>query len=182
MDVEPEDEAEKFLKLTALSTRPEPLAQNSLQCLDRGVLRQLQAQELQPAQDFVTRETSPAMLDEFVRGESIPKLQHNAGHHQFAPLRVGYSEDCGFAKQTESPHPTAFWRFLIVRESRTRWPLPCLLHITSCNETTSVSAPSAAFSRNFLAHSHWGLLNRFQTRSGRYRLSEVFEAVLTDLQ
>src|ERR1700722_17828772 len=83
----------------ALLTRPEPLAQNSLQYLARGVLRQLRVQELHPARNLVTRETPPAMLDEFVRGESFPRLQRNAGHHEFPPLRVGYSEDCGFANR-----------------------------------------------------------------------------------
>jgi len=43
-------------------------------------------------------------------------------------------------------------------------------------------APRSPGLRNLLAHSHWGLLNRFQTRSARYRFSEAFETVLTDLQ
>ena len=37
------------------------------------------------------------MRDKFVRCECHSRLRHNAGHHQFAPLGIRYSEDCGFA-------------------------------------------------------------------------------------
>jgi hypothetical protein len=37
-------------------------------------------------------------------------------------------------------------------------------------------------SPNFTAHSRFGLFNRFQTRSARYRFGQGLETVLTDLQ
>src|SRR5260370_36602643 len=37
------------------------------------------------------------MSDQVGGGQSLSRLQHYASHHDFTPLRIGYSEDCRFA-------------------------------------------------------------------------------------
>src|SRR5262245_53808180 len=74
---------------------PKSLTQNPFEYFAGATLRQLGVQELNPAWNLVIGERAAAVSHQVFRAEDLSRLQHDTGHHQFAPLRVRYSEDRG---------------------------------------------------------------------------------------
>src|SRR4029077_20703845 len=78
---------------------PMTFTQDPFEYFAGATLRQLGVQELNPAWNLVIGERAPAVSHHVIRAEDLSRLQHYTGHHKLTPLRVRYSEDCGFANR-----------------------------------------------------------------------------------
>src|SRR5262245_1481671 len=78
---------------------PKTFTQNPLEYLAGAVLWQLGFREVDAAWNFVIGERLPAMRDQLILAERFSRLQRYASHHEFAPLRIRYSEDRHFTNR-----------------------------------------------------------------------------------
>src|SRR6266404_1044445 len=76
---------------------PGSVTENSFEDFAGAALRQLGFREFDAARNFEIGERSSAIRDQLISSKSLPRLENNAGLHDFAPLRIGYSEDRHFA-------------------------------------------------------------------------------------
>ena len=79
---------------------PKALAQNLLQYFAGAALRQLGFGELDAAWNFEIGEGSSAVRDQLISSECFARLENNDSLYDFAPFRIGYSENRHFAKRT----------------------------------------------------------------------------------
>src|SRR5437868_3858225 len=77
--------------------RPGGIAQKPLQYFAGAALRQLGLRKLDAARNFEIGERSSAIRDQLISSKSLPRLENNAGFHDFPPLWIRYSKDCDFA-------------------------------------------------------------------------------------
>src|SRR6266403_247928 len=82
---------------SALLMNPKVFAQNLLQYFAGAALRKLGFGELDAAWNFEIGERSSAVRDQLFRSECFARLENNDSLYDFAPFRIGYSEDRHFA-------------------------------------------------------------------------------------
>src|SRR4051812_34223357 len=72
--------------------RPKSLAQDSFEYFAGAALRQFSFREFDSPWHLVIGQSAPTMVDQFIGCKRFVRSQHHASHHDFAPMRIGYSK------------------------------------------------------------------------------------------